>query len=73
MTNSFHHQAIKDVAPGLRVVARASDGVIEAVEVVENDRFFLGVQWHPEFLLKWDENACKLFSSFIQAAGRRHN
>jgi putative glutamine amidotransferase len=45
--NSFHNQAVKDVAPGLRVVARADDGLIEAVESRENG-WILGVQWHPE-------------------------
>ena len=45
--NSFHHQAVKDVAPCLRVSARAADGVIEAVESNEY-KSILGVQWHPE-------------------------
>lgn len=48
--NSRHHQAVDRVAPGLEVVATAPDGVIEAVEAVEADRFVLGVQWHPENL-----------------------
>ena len=73
MTNSFHHQAIKDVAPGLRAAARAADGLIEAVEAMEEGRFVLGVQWHPEFMFKRDENARRIFSSFILAAGRRCN
>jgi len=42
-----HHQAIKDLAPGLRVIASAADGVIEAVQMDEGP-FTLGVQWHPE-------------------------
>jgi len=45
--NSFHHQAIKDLAPGLVEVARAEDGLIEAVEARDH-RWVLGVQWHPE-------------------------
>jgi len=45
--NSFHHQAVKDVAPGFRAVAAAPDGVIEAVESSEG-KAVLGVQWHPE-------------------------
>lgn len=45
--NSFHHQALKNVAPSLRVVARADDGLIEAVES-RNNGWMLGVQWHPE-------------------------
>lgn len=48
--NSRHHQAIAE--PGrLRVVARAPDGVIEAVEDHDAGRFVVGVQWHPENLL----------------------
>lgn len=46
-TNSFHHQAVDRVGRGLRAVARAADGVIEAVEG-EGETFLLGVQWHPE-------------------------
>lgn len=45
--NSYHHQAIRDVAPNLVVTARADDGLIEAVESREH-RWVTGVQWHPE-------------------------
>jgi len=48
--NSFHHQAIKKLAPGLKVTARASDGLIEAVELTGRTRHVFGVQWHPENL-----------------------
>lgn len=44
--NSFHHQAIQEAAPSLRVVAWADDGTIEGVEVP--DGVVIGVQWHPE-------------------------
>jgi putative glutamine amidotransferase len=48
--NSYHHQAIAQVAPGWRLAARAPDGVVEAIE--RPDRYFcLGVQWHPERML----------------------
>ncbi len=48
--NSRHHQAIAE--PGrLQVAARAPDGVIEAVEDRDGERFVVGVQWHPENLL----------------------
>lgn len=47
--NSYHHQAIKNLAPGLRAVAVAPDGIVEAV-VLEGHPFYLGVQWHPELL-----------------------
>lgn len=47
--NSFHHQAVSDAGPKFRVVARAVDGIIEAIESAEH-KSVLGVQWHPECL-----------------------
>jgi putative glutamine amidotransferase len=67
--NSLHHQAIKELAPGLRVVARAPDGVVEAVEV-EGHPFALGVQWHPEELAVKDDRAQRLFGALIGAIDR---
>jgi putative glutamine amidotransferase len=45
--NSFHHQAVKDLAPGVRCTAQAEDGLIEGIES-ERHRWVVGVQWHPE-------------------------
>ena len=68
-TNSFHHQAVKDVAPGFVAAARAEDGTVEAIEPAErSDRFFLAVQWHPEFFYKTDECAKNIFKAFVEAA-----
>ncbi len=62
--NSTHHQAIKKLGDNLKVVASASDGVIEAIEHV-GERFCLGVQWHPEHLsTSYDY---KIFEAFISA------
>jgi putative glutamine amidotransferase len=47
--NSLHHQAVDVVAPGMRVAARAPDGVIEAIEDT-GPQFVMGLQWHPEML-----------------------
>ena len=47
--NSFHHQAVSDAGPLFRVVARATDGIVEAMESAEY-KSILGVQWHPECL-----------------------
>lgn len=65
--NSFHHQAIKDVAPGLIASSQADDGIIESIESL-NHKFVVGVQWHPE--LMWKENPVflKLFEAFIASA-----
>jgi len=67
--NSGHHQAIKTVAPKLRVGALAPDGVIEAVEAADQDWFCVGVQWHPEA----DTASAldmQLFECFVQACLR---
>ena len=66
--NSLHHQAIKDVAPGLTVAARAPDDVIEAVEV-EGHPFAIGVQWHPEELAATfaDVRAQRIFDALVEA------
>ncbi|MCR4994168.1 MAG: gamma-glutamyl-gamma-aminobutyrate hydrolase family protein [Bacteroidales bacterium] len=59
--NSFHHQAVHEAGPHLRVVARANDGVVEAVESTEH-KSILGVQWHPEsFALAGDDTMMPLF------------
>jgi len=65
--NSFHHQAVAQVAPGFQISATASDGVIEAIESTMH-RFVVGVQWHPELMASRDPIARRLFTQFIAAA-----
>ncbi len=65
LTNSYHHQSVKDVAPGLEVVATTADGVVEALEK-KGDRFVLAVQWHPEMTQGCATNQ-KIFEAFIKA------
>lgn len=65
--NSHHHQAVKDVAAGFRVSAKAADGVLEGIELPTKS-FVLGVQWHPEGSFVNDRHAQRLFRAFIQAA-----
>lgn len=66
--NSFHHQAVKEPAPGFRISARATDGVVEAIESSEF-KSMLGVQWHPEcFIMNNDECMMPLFDWLIQEA-----
>ncbi len=64
--NSLHHQAIKKVAAGLTVVARAPDGIIEGVEGTGHP-FLIGVQWHPEELAGQDVRARRLFDALAEA------
>ena len=65
--NSSHHQCVHIPAPGLVVSAVAPDGIIEAVEKPDYPNFFLGVQWHPEYLWDRDEAAMGLFQAFVDA------
>ncbi len=69
-TNSRHHQAIQKVAPKLRVVAEAPDGIIESVEADEHP-FFIGVQWHPERLLNRRESRT-LFEGLTKSATKEY-
>jgi putative glutamine amidotransferase len=64
--NSLHHQGIKDLAPGLKPVAYAPDGLIEAVELPEHP-FGFAVQWHPEWLTD-QQSTRNLFKAFVEAS-----
>ncbi len=63
---SGHHQAVDRIGTGLVVAARALDGITEAVE--DPDRFYLGVQWHPEDDDGPEADRLRLFSAFVAAA-----
>lgn len=64
-TNTMHHQAVRDVAPTMRVVGKASDGVVEVIEST-SDNFAVGIQSHPEEL--WNTTApqwARLFRAYV--------
>ncbi len=64
-TNSGHHQAVKDLAPGLTVIAKTEDGIVEATQM-NDKRFVLGCQWHPE-MIENSEQYHKIFDAFVAA------
>ena len=66
-TNTFHHQAVKQIAPGLAPSAHSRDGLIEAIEDPLRT-FVIGVQWHPENLWQLSDRHFKLFTAFVEAA-----
>lgn len=69
-TNSSHHQAVNKVAPGFKIVGRATDGTPEAIESIENLPVW-GVQFHPEAMVaNGDEAALNLFKAFIRKADK---
>jgi putative glutamine amidotransferase len=63
---SWHHQAIREVAPGLEVVAHAPDGIIEGVEMPGHP-WLVGVQWHPELTAARDPPQQRLFAALAKA------
>lgn len=67
--NSMHHQAVRKIAPNLVASGFAPGGLIEAIEL-PGYPFFLGVQWHPEYLWEQDPAARRIFEMFVNAAGR---
>jgi putative glutamine amidotransferase len=67
MVNSTHHQAVKAPGEGLVVSAVAPDGVVEAIELPSHP-FAVGVQWHPELLVKAIPAHLQLYRAFVQRA-----
>jgi putative glutamine amidotransferase len=68
--NSAHHQSVGRAGAGLRIVARSSDGIVEAVEAEDPSHFLVGVQWHPERLGPGPAGL-RLFEALVEAARER--
>jgi putative glutamine amidotransferase len=66
---SWHHQAVDRLGEGLRVVARAPDGVVEATELADHP-WLLSVQWHPELSAATDPTQQRLFDALVAAGDR---
>lgn len=65
LINSYHHQCIKDVGEGIEVIANASDGAIEAIEL-KGKKFIVGVQWHPEMMSVEYSEMAAIFDELIR-------
>jgi len=63
--NSVHHQAIKDLGKNLKITAYSKDGIVEAIEST-NEKFVLGVQFHPEGMAAKHKKFLEIFQYFIQ-------
>ena len=70
---SVHHQAANQVAPGLVVVARSGDGVIEGLETPLGEGWVVAVQWHPERSTHLAPAQCSIFEAFGAAANSYHS
>ena len=64
--NSYHHQAVKNPAQGLEVMAYSPDGLAEAL-YMPSQKFLWAVQWHPEFSYKTDINSKRIFQTFVDS------
>jgi putative glutamine amidotransferase len=69
--NSLHGQGVKQLAPDLKVAARAPDGLIEAFWMPHAPAFTWAVQWHPEWRVMANNFSVALFSAFGEAARAR--
>lgn len=65
--NSFHHQSIKKLGNDLKITANSNDGIVEAIESV-NEKFLVAVQWHPENLVEKHDEFLKIFELLINNA-----
>ncbi|HEY6698557.1 MAG TPA: gamma-glutamyl-gamma-aminobutyrate hydrolase family protein [Acidimicrobiales bacterium] len=69
--SSQHHQAVEKLGDDLEAVAWADDGVIEGIELADDDRWVIGVQWHPEDTAGTDAVEQRLFDAFVSEVARR--
>jgi putative glutamine amidotransferase len=67
--SSHHHQAVDRVGDGLRITARAPDGIVEGIELA-GDVWIVGAQWHPEDTAAGDPVQQRLFDTFVEQAAR---
>ena len=67
--NSSHHQSVETLGKGLMVAALAGDGVVEAITPKDiNERFVVGLQWHPERLYNIVDGHLTVFKALCEAA-----
>ena len=66
--NSYHHQAIKDLADGFIIDAKSEDGIIEAMHWNNDNQWIFGIQWHPERNIRFKDEFMPIFNTFIAKA-----
>ena len=68
MVNSYHHQAVKDLAAPFKLAATSGDGVVEAFE--NQEMHIYAVQFHPEMMFENNEQSKAIFVQFIEGIGK---
>ncbi|MGX7394542.1 gamma-glutamyl-gamma-aminobutyrate hydrolase family protein [Carnobacterium mobile] len=66
LVNSYHHQAVKELARAFKPVAWSKDLLIEGFEAVDSKQSIVAVQWHPELMMKRDSKMQDLFNEFVE-------
>lgn len=66
LTNSYHHQSVKDLAQGFIISAESMDSIVEAIENLDKDFFCAGVQWHPEMMSDKNQLMQNIFNEFLK-------
>ena len=68
LVNSYHHQAIKELAEPFKAVAWSKDNLVEGFESLDPEQRIIAVQWHPELMLYDDAKMQRLFTDFVKQA-----
>ena len=66
--NSYHHQAVKNLGKGIKCDAKADDGIIEAIHLDDKNQWILGVQFHPEQLVRKNDEFKPIFTELVKQA-----
>ena len=67
-TNSYHHQAVKESAPGMEVICKHLDGTCEAI--IHKELPIIGIQWHPEKMYETKESKI-IFDKFFEFVNKK--
>lgn len=73
VVNTYHHQAIKELAEPFKAVAWSKDGLIEAFEAKSPNQSIVAVQWHPELMIPYDLMMQRLFTDFVKRTIKKMN
>ncbi|MFA6688023.1 MAG: gamma-glutamyl-gamma-aminobutyrate hydrolase family protein [Sphaerochaetaceae bacterium] len=71
LVNSLHHQQLDEIGTGLAVSARSEDGGVEAIESIDDGRWTVGIQWHPEAMMMRNDMMLPIFLQFVLQAKNR--
>jgi putative glutamine amidotransferase len=71
MTNSLHHQGIKDLGKGVVPMGKTSDGLVESWYYEDMDKYIRCYQWHPEMITPTSAQGEKIVKDFLSACSKK--